>query len=142
MRRIRRFLGLAALLLALPLAANELTVGNLTMHFNALPTTVLTPEVAREFGVTRSANRALLNIAVRRNVDGREALPAEVSASATNLTGQRQEITLREVREGEAIYYLGELRIADRETMVFDIRAVVDGVPMQTSFQQQFFVAR
>jgi hypothetical protein len=145
MRPIRRFLGLVALMFALPaatVAADELTVGDLTMHFNAVPTTTVAPEVARQYGITRSASRALLNVAVRRKTpEGQVSIPAGFDASATNLNGQRQEIALREVREGDAIYYLGEVRVTDRETLVFEIKATVDGRPMQATFQQQFFVA-
>lgn len=144
MRRFRRLLGIALFALALPATAGELTVGDVTLHFSALPTTTLTPEVASQYGITRSTSRALLNVAVRRALEGGgdAAIVADVRAAATNLNGQRQEIRLREVREGEAIYYLGEARIGDQETLTFEIEATVDGRPMQARFQQQFFVSR
>ncbi len=145
---------LATLLLALAAAApaqeqaqeqaqrNSIHVGDTTVYYNALPTTLLSPEVARQYGITRSSGRALLNVAVLRDIDGMEtAVAATVSAAATNLNGQRQELRLREVREGDAIYYLGEARFQDRETLTFELEIAPAGVvqPIRTRFQQQFF---
>ena len=83
------FLLLVALLLALPaLADNSTRAGDFTVHHNAVPTTSLTPDVARQYGITRSANRALLNVSVRRGEPGADvAVPAKVLAVATNLAG-------------------------------------------------------
>jgi hypothetical protein len=140
---LRRFLAFALFALALPLAAGQVKSGDLTLHYSALPTTHLTADVARQYGITRSGNRALLNIAVRRTIaDGDVAVVAEIRASATNPTGQRQEIRLREVREGDAVYYLGEARISDQETLNFEIEARVDERVLQARFQQQFFGSR
>lgn len=142
----------ALLLLGLTLTApasaqhnNMIQSGNLTVHYNALATTDLSPEVAHQYGITRSASRALLNVAVREGVPGEDkAVPAIVTAAATNLNGQRQELNMREVREGEAVYYLGETRIADKETLTFEIIIATEGAesPLRASFQQQFFVSR
>src|SRR3546814_5374325 len=50
---------------------------------------------------------------------------------------------MREVREGEAVYYLGETRIADKETLTFEITIATEGAesPLRASLQQQFFVS-
>jgi len=137
---------LAAMLLPQPAAAqnqNMVQSGDITVHYNALPTRSLSADVAHQYGITRSASRALLNVAVRRGAAGTDtAIPATVTAAATNLNGQRQDLALREVREGEAIYYLAEVRVADKETLTFDIEVKTDGVaaPLRATFQQQFFV--
>lgn len=139
---------LLGLTIATPASAqhnNMIQSGNLTVHYNALVTTDLSPEVAHQYGITRSASRALLNVAVREGVPGEDkAVPAIVTAAATNLNGQRQELNMREVREGEAVYYLGETRIADKETLTFEITIATKGTesPLRASFQQQFFVSR
>ncbi len=153
MQTARRFLHLpiasillGAMLLPQPATAqNQNTVqsGDITVHYNALPTRSLSADVAHQYGITRSASRGLLNVAVRRGADGADkAIPATVTAAATNLNGQRQDLKLREVREGEAIYYLAEVRVADKETLTFDIEVKADGAPspLRATFQQQFFV--
>lgn len=133
----------ALLALAPPVHADQVTVNGITLHYSAMPSVRLTPEVARQYGLTRSASRALLNLALRRDDAGVDvAVPARITASATNENGQRQELRLREVREGDAIYYLAEVRISDREVLNFEINADVDGRPLQASFRQQFFVDR
>jgi hypothetical protein len=139
---------IAALLLctafaASPVAAeNSVRAGEFVLHWSAVPTDTLTPEVARDAQVTRSANRALVNIAVRRGpVGGPDvAAPAKVSVAATNLAGQRMVVRMREHREGDAIYYLGEARFSGQDTLTFEVEAVpAGGRPIRTSFRQEFF---
>lgn len=122
-------------------AENSVRAGEFVLHYSAIPTTTLTPEIARQYQVTRSANRALVNIAVRRGVRGADAAAAaKVTVAATNLSGQRSDLRVREVREGDAIYYLAEARFAGRETLTFDVEAVPEGgPPMKVSFRQEFF---
>ena len=144
MRPIHYFsAALLALAVALPAAgAGFMRVGELRVHFNALPTTELTPDIARQYGVTRSSNRALVNVSIRRGEQGAdEPVAAEVTVSATNLAGQRQDVRMREVRDGDALYYLGEARVAGQDTLTFDLSVRVEGEaePMRAIFRQEFF---
>lgn len=122
---------------------NSVQSGEFTVHYNALSTTQIPPEVAQRSGITRSANRALVNIAVRRGRAAESvAVAAKVEASATNMAGQRQTLQLREVREGDAIYYLGEARIEDRDTLSIEVTATPDGgTPIRVMFAQEFWPA-
>ena len=66
-------------------------VGDLHVYYNALPSTELTPEVARQYGITRSANRALVNVALRRGEPGadvavRDAAVALLAKSGAKIT--------------------------------------------------------
>lgn len=135
---------LAAVAALLPVQAqNMVESGEYVVHYNALPTTQLSPEVARSYSITRSPNRALLNVSVQRKLAGdtNPAVTASVQAAATNLTGQRRNLAVREVREGDAIYYLSETGISHRETLVFDVVVLPEGAsaPITLRFQQQFF---
>lgn len=128
----------------LPAAAQSVAgPGGITVHYAALPTLELRPEVARAYSVTRSGARGLLNIAVREaQADGQSrALSATIEGAATNLAGQRQTLNLREVREGEAIYYLAEPRIAAGETLDFSLSVLPEGAtaPIAVRFRQEFF---
>ena len=117
--------------------------GNYVLHFNAIRTDALTPEIARNYNIVRSSNRALVNISMIKKADGTPGVPVpgSVTAQAVNLNGQFKDLTLREIREGEAIYYIGDVAVANDETLVF----TVDATPVnQTSrlsvrFQRQFF---
>ena len=100
--------------------------GDFRVFFHAISTDEVPPEVARSVGVVRAKNRALLNISVLRLEDS-AAVEAEVAVKASNLTGQLKPITMRKVEQGEAIYYLGELSVNNRETIIFDISVTPAG---------------
>lgn len=144
MSAVRHLFGLAlGLALALPAAAeNSVRSGQTVVHYNAVPTTSLTPDIARQYGITRSANRALVNIAVREGALGADrAVPAQVRIAATNPAGQRSDLRVREVREGDAVYYLAEARIAGNDTLAFEVEVTPEGAtaPIRVAFRQAFF---
>ncbi|MEZ5564838.1 MAG: DUF4426 domain-containing protein [Gammaproteobacteria bacterium] len=100
--------------------------GDYVMHFNALRTNELTPDIARNYGIVRSTNRVLLNVSIIHKVEGTPGVPvtANVTAQAVNLNGQLKDLSLREVREGDAIYYIGDVLVGDTETLTFTIDAI------------------
>ncbi|MDW8480040.1 MAG: DUF4426 domain-containing protein [Xanthomonadales bacterium] len=116
--------------------------GDLVIHYSLMPTTALTPEVARSHAITRSRNRQLLTVSVlEKTPDGLgKPIAARIEASATNLNGQLRTISLREVREGGAIYYLGELRLTGEDTFDFELRVDArGGEPRVIRFRRQLF---
>ena len=139
-----RLAAAACVFLSCPAAAQTaIERGDFTVHYSAIPSTTLAPEVARQYAITRSAGRALLNLAVlKRAADGEpRAVTARISGAATNPNGQRQTLALREVREGDAIYYLAEPRIAARDTLDFELAVVPEGASsaIEVRFRQEFF---
>jgi len=119
------------------------TFGDHVVHFNAQSTTMLPPEVARAFGIRRSGNRAMLNITVLRREEAEADTPvtAVVTVNATNLLAQQKDISMRELREGEAIYYIGEVTVANEEIVTFDISVRPEGAVSahEFRFRQQFY---
>ena len=118
--------------------------GNYVVHYNALNTNLIPPQVAQGYGISRSPNRALLNITVLKKVMDTPGTPvgAKISASGTNLTGQRREIEIREIQDPEgAIYYIGEFPVHNMETFNFAIQVSVEGEqePLMVKFRQQFY---
>ena len=128
----------------LPATESSKDFGEYVVFFNALNTDQLTPDIAREYGIVRSKSRAMLNVSVhRKNGNGMtEAVTGTVTASATNLNGQFKSMTLREVREEAAIYYIGELAITDGEVLIYTVNAMPSDEqnPFTLRFQKQFFV--
>ena len=116
--------------------------GDYVVYFNAIRTDTLTPEIATSYGIVRSANRALVNISMSKKADGTPGIPVPgaVTVQAVNLNGQFKELTLREVKEGSAIYYIGEGSVAGDETLVFTVSATPEGTatPVTVKFQRQF----
>lgn len=121
-------------------------IGDYRVHYSAMNTRMLPPEVAGAYDIQRSGNRAMINIAVLRKAESEGEMDtpvrAGVSASAVNLTGQRRDIDVREVDDGDAVYYIGSFRIANEETLTFTIEVQPEGSkqPAQTfTFKQQFY---
>ena len=120
------------------------------IHYNALSTEILLPEVARRYGVVRSKNRAMLNVSVRKGgKDGlmqTQAVLAKVTAQAVNLNGQLKELEMRQVEEGDAnskaIYYIAVFTVTDKETLNFTLKVDPEnqGQEHEIKFRQQFFV--
>lgn len=129
-------------IIALPAAAQQSQAfGEYEVHYNTLNTNMLSPEIASVYGIQRAGTQAMLNITVLER-QGREPVEAEISATATNLTGQRREIELRRIDDQGAIYYIGQFRIHDEETLNFNVQVQPDGhegAPFQLQFRQQFF---
>ncbi len=136
-------IGLLLILSGTANAENSQDFGDYVVHFNALNTNYLPPAVTREYNLKRSKNRGMINVAVLRKVMGTAGKPvaAKITASATNLTGQKRDIALREVREGNAIYYIGDFPIAHEETLRFKLHVKPgdNGEANEVKFTHQFF---
>lgn len=125
-------------------AENYRDVGEYVIHYNALPTDVLDPTIARTYGITRSKSRGMLNVAVLKKLAGTPGIPvsASVNAFSTNLNSQINEFEMREVREQSAIYYIGEFNVSNKETLKFTItvRPEKTRPPRTVEFTRQFYV--
>lgn len=114
------------------------------VHYNAINTNLIPAQVAQGYGIRRSSSRALLNVTVLKKVMGSPGTPAgaTVTATGTNLTGQKRDIDIRRVDDPEgAIYYLGELPVHNLETYRFEVNVQIEGKsdPLVVKFQQQFY---
>lgn len=116
----------AAVPQAQPAAASDADIGEYTVHFSAQSTDHLPPEVARAYGIVRSKNRAMLNVSVLKE-GTTTAVTADIAVRTVNLAGQLKNVTMRKIQEQEAIYYIGETGIANRETLIFNISITPEG---------------
>ena len=109
-----------------PVDVTSKAFGDYVLHFNAISTDQLPPEVARAYNIVRSKNRAMLTVSIIKNVENSPGVSqaGTVNATAANLTGQLKNLTLREIREDAAIYYIGDVAVANSETLVFNIDVV------------------
>ena len=124
-------------------AENSLNFGDYVVHFNAFRSDSLTPEIAKAYQLTRRNNRMVVNITVQKRLEEGKTQPvkANVTGFASNLTGQVKNLEFREIHDGDAIYYLAQSQIANRETLKFDIKAIPEGetISAKVKFKQQFF---
>ena len=115
-----------------------------TVHYNALNSSLVSPEAAKAYGIRRSDSRALINVTVLKSMENQSpaAVKATVTASGRNLTGQTRVVEMREVNENdEAIYYIGELSVRNMETFDFTVMVTPEGQskPFNVEFRQQFY---
>jgi hypothetical protein len=125
---------------AQPAGATSADIGAHVIHFSAQSTDELPPEIAKAYNILRSKNRAMLNVSVIHKAD-KVPVAATVTVKTVNLTGQLKNVTMRQINEQEAIYYIGETAVANRETLVFDITVIPDGEqqPSNVRFKRQFY---
>lgn len=141
-----RLLFTALILLALPLTAQaeqSKVFGNYTVHYSAFTTDNLTPSVARAYNIPRSKKRALLNISVLKKTADGSSKPTRVNikGTATNLSQQLRELSLREISEKGAIYYIAETPVDNAETLKYNLEISPEGetTTYKLSFQEQFY---
>ncbi len=116
--------------------------GPLEIHYNALTTDELLPEVARAYKIERSKTRGLVTMSVlkQNRIGAPSPVPAKLKVYVTNLNQQLAHVEMREIKEGTAIYYLGEFRVAPPDTLKFTATVEVAGEPTREMvFNQQFF---
>lgn len=117
--------------------------GSHVLHFNAISTDQLTPDVAKAYSIVRSSNRALLNVSVVKKVEGTigQSVPATVTALVVNDTGQVKDAKLRELRDSDAYYYVADFAVSNAETLVFTVEATPEGesAPLSVRFTRTFY---
>lgn len=128
---------------AVSVAENSSKIPGHTVHHNALLTSDLSPEMASAYDIRRSSNRAMLNISIIKDEPGTIGTPvtARVSVTAMNLRGQSRKIPLREIKETDAVYYIGDFLVENQETVNFTIEVTPSGATSAStvSLKQQFF---
>ncbi len=118
--------------------------GQFVIYVNAMTTAGLTPEVAKNYGIVRSENTGLVNLVVlqKSNELGQDKpVKAAIELSAANLTGQLKPVEIREIEDGQSIYYIGEVSVDDQETINFDFDVRPEGSnrALLVRFSHQFY---
>lgn len=125
------------------IAENSKEFGDYVIHYNAFRSDTLTPEVAKTYELQRRNNRLIVNIAVLKKVMNTTGKPtaAAVTGHASNLTGQLKKLEFREIKEGNAIYYLAESQFSDGEFLKFELKIKPEGeeMPARLKFDKRFF---
>ncbi|WP_163932666.1 DUF4426 domain-containing protein [Paraferrimonas sp. SM1919] len=140
------FIGFALTLLTLVShqahAEQKTIVGNYEIHYVAFPSTFITPEVAKQYGVERSRYNALVNISVlNRVMANNPAVEANVSGHARNLISTMKTLNFKEIKEGDAIYYIAEVGHRNEEVLNFEVQVSVGrSLNTKIKFNQKFYV--
>lgn len=108
------------------------------VYYQALGTDFLSADIAKRYKIVRSKYQGFVNISLHKND---EAVTAAIEGSAKNLLSQSQSLEFREIRDGEAIYYIALFKYNNLETMQFDIEVMhKNSTPIKVKFDQTFYV--
>lgn len=131
---------LALLFSSSSVAEQKVTKGNWDIHYIAFPSSFIQPEVAKQYQLKRSKYQAIVNISVLDNSDDFTAQNVYVTGVAKNLLGQRVKLDFVKVTEGEATYYLAQLKYDNEEIFNFDINVQQGNRNETMKFSQKFYV--
>jgi len=125
------------------LNAEEHTVGDFTVHYSLVNTSILEPKVATQYAIKRSKNIAMLNISVIKKSNTEMGTPviSNVFGNGKSLAGQLKELAFREIKEDKAIYYIATFAISNGERLSFDLQVQPEkqGKLIPIKFKQQVF---
>ena len=62
-----------------------------------------------------------------------------MTGTATNLLGNKKTLTFKEIKEGEAIYYIAEFGFSNEETFTFRIQFAASNQSHDIEFRQIFY---
>ena len=110
---------------SIALAQNDTSqvFGEYTVHYIAVNSSFISPEIAETYGIVRAPRNAFLNISVIKNTGGTGTpVSAQISGVKANLLGQNTTLDFMEIREGDAIYYIGQLEFSNAENLRFNLQ--------------------
>lgn len=140
----RALLALGLLLLSASVSAQQLVRdGDIVVHYAAISTKDLSPEMARQYGITQGTKRAMLLVNLQRETAPGKTTPLLGTANGTarDLLGDVQKLTLRPASNSSAQDLIAEFDIEHLEFLSFDVDVKPDGAKrsLKVKFQQQFF---
>ncbi|WP_371373893.1 DUF4426 domain-containing protein [Thalassotalea aquiviva] len=113
----------------------------LEVHYIGLSTSILQPNIAKNYGIERSRYTGFVNISVLDSTKpDKPAKKVALAGYATNLVGQRIPLEFDQIIEGKAIYYIALVDYPNDETYNFNIRIFDQGKEHLLKFSQKFYV--
>ena len=94
------------------------------IHYPTLSSRLIPADVAKLHGIIRADNRMVTNLSIRKtSKTGEKGDPvtASIHGTATNLLNQQSVLDFTEVLEPNAIYYLANQLVDERDTLRYSI---------------------
>ncbi|WP_018402584.1 DUF4426 domain-containing protein [Marinobacter gelidimuriae] len=122
---MRSAFALVLLCLAGLAQADSKDFGEYTVSWSVLPSTFLTPEIAKENNLQRSKSIGIVNVAIMQtNADGTlSPVAGQVEGRVTNDIQQVRFLAFRRIQEGSAIYFIAEYQYGTAELLTFNVTA-------------------
>ncbi|ABC33006.1 conserved hypothetical protein [Hahella chejuensis KCTC 2396] len=125
------------------LAEQKQVFGDYEIHYIALPTTILDPEVATRYELPRSKSTGFVNISVlKKQEDGSmRAVSAFIRGKVNNPVQQSRSLDFRRINEGDALYQIAQFWYSQGEVLTFqlEIQADPNQGPFSLRFHQELF---
>lgn len=125
-----------------PAAPREetLEVGDATVRATVAQTSSLSDAIAARYGIERGDDVVMLLVGVRQGPEMQEvSVPASVTATATDLRGNRHDIAMRELHAGGLVDHVGTVQVDLPETLMFNVEVRREGVaPATMQFSRDF----
>ena len=130
----------AAALPLTTLAQVEVAFDQYELHPSAFVSTLLTPEVAATYRLTRGKNKGVITLAVTAEGET-HGRPMLIKGSTWDLISGN-DIEFQEIKEGDATYYVASFEFIDREWRWFEVHFRPEGADQTYThkFKQQFWV--
>ena len=103
-------------------------MGRFEVLYSIVNTTFVEPDTAAVYQLVRAKNRAFINIAVREKLPGGgdRAVTAKIEGRCWDFY-ENVFLEFREIREGDAIYYIADFEFNDGEVRFFNLRLLPEG---------------
>ena len=107
------------------------------LHYSVVNTTFLAPKVAATYGITRSKQRAILNLAVREHLPegGTAGRAMQLKGRTWDLIQREQVLQFQQVREGDAVYSIAEFEFLGDEWHNFEVHFRPEGATKTYTFK-------
>lgn len=118
--------------------------GNYELHYSVVNTTFIEPAVAAQYGLARGKRRAIINLSLREHLDDGSTVARQMALKGRSwdLTQSEVNFDFIEVREGPALYYIGEFKFINREWRFFalDFTPENSDEALSFEFKQQMYI--
>lgn len=115
--------------------------GDADIHFIVLSSMDLDADIAAKYGLSRGSSKGFINISAISNESPHTPFSIKVVAEVTNLLGQVETVSLREIRESIARYSVGSFSFSPEETIRFRFEVTFeDGRVYQFRHAQKMYV--
>jgi hypothetical protein len=116
--------------------AHVQTQGDYVMRVSTVSAANLPSAMLQEYGISSSANTAVLNVTVQQQaVGGPRNVPAQVQVQARNLLGVETSVDMRNVVANDFVSYLGVYNFLPREVLDFYVSAHPEGAAQPITLQ-------
>lgn len=118
--------------------------GDYEVHYMALNSNFLKPDVAEVYGIARSRALGYLSVSILKNNKQQRtgtAVTGDVKGQLRNLIGQSKNLEFKEIKESNAVYYISTFRFDDGDmyNLILNVTPDNQSKTFDVKFSQRFY---